>query len=419
MPGYVEIAQNGLMAMLMGLLIGLERERSRKEDEPLFAGIRTFPLITLTGFLAALVARAGYAWVLPVTLAAVAALTVAAYLASAAGPHKGATTEVVAILALLFGTLTGFGQVVPAAIFSVVTAIVLSVKAPLHELAVKIQSEEMFAILKFATVAVIVLPLLPDRGMGPWSVLNPRVVWWMVVLISAVSMIGYVLMRFLGARQGIAITGLLGGLASSTATTLGLSHRARESEGTGAGFFGLGIVLASTVMFVRVLILTWIVDPILGTKLAAPIAVPTVLALLAAFYFWRRKGEASSVAVRVKNPMELGSALKFGFIFAVVLLVSRGAHQYFGSTGLFVASALAGLTDVDAITVSTARLAHDGVLGAGTANAAILLASAMNTLVKGGLAVFLGGRALRAVMFPTFLLLCLASLAVCVYVAQG
>jgi uncharacterized membrane protein (DUF4010 family) len=271
--------------------------------------------------------------------------------------------------------------------------------------------------LKFGIVSVIILPLLPNHPYGPWGVLNPRVIWWMVVLISAISMVGYVLMKFLGLRRGMALTGLLGGLASSTATTLGLSQKAREAKREAAAYFALGIVLASTIMFFRVLFLTWVVDEGLGAALLVPIAIPAATGLLAGAYLWRKKSETAAAGLEVKNPMELGSAIKFGLLFAVVLVAARAAHHYFGATGLFVAAGLAGLTDVDAITISTARLARDGVLASSTANAAILLASAANTVVKGGLAVSLGGKALRSAILPIFLTMVLLTLAACVFVA--
>lgn len=419
MPTYFEIAWTGGMALLMGLLIGLEREHSQRDEEALFAGVRTFPLIALIGFLAALLTRVGHPWVLPVAFAGVIAMVVAAYWITGRGEHKGATTEFVAILTFLFGVLSAFGYVIPAATFAVVTAVVLSVKAPLHRLAETIHREEMYAILKFGIVSVIILPLLPDRPFGPWGVLNPRVIWWMVVLISAISMVGYVLMKFLGVRQGMALTGLLGGLASSTATTLGLSQKAREAKSDVAAYFALGIVLASTIMFFRVFFLAWVVDDRLGGTLLIPIAVPAVAGILAGAYLWRRRSGTAAATLEVKNPMELGSAIKFGLLFAAVLLAARAAHQYFGSTGLFIAAGLAGLTDVDAITISTARLARDGVLAGSTANAAILLASAANTAVKGVLAVTLGGKALRTVVLPIFAVLVALALAACIFVARG
>ncbi len=419
MPTYLEIAYNGSMALLMGLLIGLEREHSQREEESLFAGVRTFPLITLTGFLAALVSKAGFDWVLPVALAGVCAIAVAAYVMTAQGPHKGATTEFVAVLAFIFGALTALGFLIPAATFAVVTTLVLSMKAPLHQLAEKIQKDEIFAILKFGIVTVIVLPLLPDRTFGPFDVLNPRLIWWLVVLISAISMVGYVMMRFWGARRGIAITGFLGGLASSTATTFGLSQKARESEPSAARYFALGIVIASTIMFFRVLFLTFVIDPALGWALTVPIAVPTLLCLGIALFLLRKKEAETEFKLQVKNPMELGRAIQFGLLFGIVLFVAKASHQHFGSAGIYIASALAGLTDVDAITVSAARLAHEQVLGIHTANASILLACASNTVVKGGIGMIVGGVGLRRVIGPAFLAVFLASLAAALVVAHA
>ena len=419
MPTYHELAYNGAMALLLGLLIGLEREHSQSKDESLFAGVRTFPLITLTGFLAALVAKVGFAWVLPVAMAGVCAMAVTAYVVKARGPHKGATTEFVAILAFIFGALTALGYLISAATFAVVTALFLSMKAPLHQLAEKIQKDEIFAILKFGVVTVIILPLLPNRAFGPFNILNPRLIWWLVVLISAVSMLGYVLMRFWGARQGIAVTGFLGGLASSTATTFELSHKACEGEPSTARYFALGILIASTIMFIRVFFLASVIYPGLGWLLAVPIAIPTLLGIMMALVLWRKAEGQAEAVVQVKNPMELGRAIEFAVLFAVVLVVARAGHYYFGSAGVYVASALAGLTDVDAITISDARLALDQVLSKNTAAAAILVAGATNTLLKGGVAAVIGGRALRAVVVPIFLALFLASVVSCLIVARG
>ena len=420
MPESVQIIYQGVMAMLLGLLIGLEREYSRDEDETLVAGIRTFPLITLTGFLAGLAARNGYEWVPAIALLAVAAVAVAGYWVKAQGPHKGATTEFVVILAFILGGFTAFGSyLVPAATFTVLTTLLLSFKAPLHRVAEDIQKGEINAILKFCVITVIVLPLLPNRAFGPYAVLNPRVIWWMVVLISGVSMIGYLMMRLWGARGGVAVTGLLGGLVSSTATTLGLSQKARLAEGSGASFFALGIVIASTIMFFRMFVLTLVIDLSLARTLALPLVLPILVSLGAGLYLWRKKGVPARTSLDVKNPMELGSAIQFALLFAVVLFVARAAQARWGTAGVYIASALAGLTDVDAITLSSARLARDQILTNSAATASILLAGAMNTLVKGGIAAVLGGKALRAVILPVFLtvsLTCLLAAAVIVWV---
>jgi len=419
LPDFLTLAYNGGMVLLIGLLIGLERQHSRKADEPLFAGFRTFPVIALTGFLSALMARAGFPWMLPAAMLGVIALTAAAYYVTAQGAHKGATTEFVAILTFIFGALAALDLLIPAAAFAVATTVLLSLKAPLHQLAEKIQEAELYAILKFGIVSVIVLPLLPDRAFGPFSVVNPRLVWWMVVLISAVSMLGYVLMRFLGARAGIAVTGFLGGLASSTAVTAGLSQKSREAESTLARYFALGIIIASTIMYFRVLFLAAVVAPGIFRPLAIPLIAPGTLGIVISFILWRRKSGETEPGLQVKNPMDLAQAVKFAALFAVVLFVARAAHYYFGSAGAFIASGLAGLTDVDAITVSMARLARDGVMTPSTAGASILLACASNTLVKGGIAYVTGGPALRKIITPLFGLLFAVSVAACVFVATS
>jgi uncharacterized membrane protein (DUF4010 family) len=419
MPTYPQIAWHGAMALLMGLLIGIEREHSQRADEPLFAGVRTFPIIVLSGYLCGLLTQVGFTWVLPVALAGTCAIVVTAYAAKLEGPHKGATTEFVAVLAFIFGALTALGFLIPAATFAVVTTLLLSIKAPLHQLAERIREEELYAILKFGIVSVIVLPLLPNRAYGPFQVLNPRLIWWMVVLISAVSMIGYLLMHLLGARQGVAVTGLLGGLASSTALTFGLSHRAREAAEGLAKCFALGIVIASTIMFLRQLLLTFVIEPRLAHALIIPLVLPVAAGTGAGAFLWKQKGAEQEAALEVKNPMELGSAIKFGLVFAVVLFVARAAYQYFGTSGIYAAGALAGLADVDAFTISAAGLAQQGVLAQSTAGASILLAGATNTLVKGGIAAVLGGPALRRVILPIFGLMTLATVAACIAAARS
>ena len=419
MPTYPQIAWQGAMALLMGLLIGLEREHSRRGDEPLFAGVRTFPLIVLSGYLSGLLARAGFTWVLPVALAGTCAIAVAAYVTAADGGHKGATTEFVAVLAFIFGALTALGLLIPAATFAVVTTLLLSIKTPLHHLAQRIREDELYAVLKFGIVSVIVLPLLPNHAYGPFQVLNPRVIWWMVVLISAVSMVGYVLMRLLGTRQGIAVTGALGGLASSTAATFGLAERAHEAADALAKYFALGIVIASTIMFFRQLFLTFVIDASLARALILPAMIPVAIGVGAGLYLWRQKGPEQEAALQVKNPMDLWNAIKFGLLFAFVLLVSRVAYEYYGTSGIFAAGAISGMADVDAITISSAGLAQQGVLARGTAGAAILLAGAMNTLVKGGIAAGVGGPALRRVILPIFIAMALGAFLACILMVHA
>jgi uncharacterized membrane protein (DUF4010 family) len=323
-----------------------------------------------------------------------------------------------ALLAFLFGALAALGYVIPAATFAVVATLLLSIKAPLHQLAESIQEDEIYAILKFGVVSVIILPLLPNRVLGPLNVLNPRLIWWFVVLISGLSMVGYLLMRFLGAKQGIAVTGVFGGIASSTAATFGLSNQARTEGESLARYFALGITIASTIMFVRVYIITAVIDAHLARALTLPIALPLVAGAGISIFLWERKASEREAALHVENPMELWSAIKFGLLFAAVMFVSKAGYKYFGSSGVYVTGVLAGLVNPDAFTISAAQLARDSILAPNMANASILAACASNTLVKGGIAVALGGRALGKVIIPIFVTLTLVSLVVCLWLAR-
>jgi uncharacterized membrane protein (DUF4010 family) len=419
MLAYTHIAFNGAMALLMGLLVGIEREHERSQTAlPFFAGIRTFPLITLFGFLCGLAALAGYGWMLPVGLAAVSAVAVSAYVLKCQGPDRGATTELMALLAFLFGTLSALGYVIPAATFAVVATLLLSIRAPLHRLAAAIQEDEIYAILKFGVVSVIVLPLLPNRVFGPLNVLNPRLIWWVVVLISALSMVGYVLMRFLGAKQGIAVTGLLGGIASSTAATFGLSSQAQSEGESLAKYFALGITIASTIMFVRMYMIAAVAAAPLARPLILPMALPFLVGAGISIFLWERKTSEREATLHVKNPMNLWSAIKFGLIFAVVMFVSKAGYQYLGTSGIYLAGGLAGLVNPDAFTISAAQLVTERTLEPSTANASILVACASNTLVKGGIAVVVGGRALGKVIIPIFVTLTLVTLLACLWAAR-
>jgi uncharacterized membrane protein (DUF4010 family) len=417
MPTYTQIAFDGAMALLLGLLIGMEREHS-KEQIPLFAGIRTFPLITMFGFLCGLTARAGWGWMLPVGLAGVCALAVAAYMVKARGPHQGSTTEFMILLAFLFGALAALGYLITAATFAVAATLLLSFKAPLHRLAESIQEDEIYAILKFLVVSVIILPLLPNRTFGALNALNPRLIWWVVVLISGLNMVGYVLMKFLGARQGIAVTGILGGMISSTAATVDLAHQARTAGASLARYFALGITIASTIMFVRVVVVTAAIDGPLARSLTLPITLPVMVGVGISIYLWKRKESDREATLQLKNPMELGSAIKFALLFAVVLVVSKAGYKYFGSAGMYVTGMLAGLQDVDPFIITAARMARDSIVSPNTANASILLSCATNTLVKGGIAAVLGGRPLSKVTLPVFAILTLAALIACFWVAR-
>jgi uncharacterized membrane protein (DUF4010 family) len=389
-------------ALGLGVLLGLERERKHLTDNS-FAGVRTFGLIALAGAIAGYLGEgAGQPWLAVAVFAAVAALVVVSYATSAKLGELGITTEVSALVAFLLGYLCLRGQVTLAAGLAVASGAVLALKEWLHRLAGGISPADVEATLKFAIVSLIVLPLVPDRAYGPppFDVVNPHDIWLMVVLISGLNFTSYVLVKVLGPEHGIGATGLLGGLVSSTAVTLGFSQRSRQ-EPAHATALALGILIAWAVMFARVLVLAAVVTPLLAARLALAITGVAVPSLVIVLVLRRRQRSAGTASVAARaNPFELGQAIRFGLLFGVVTLVARAAQVYFGNPGLYFAGAFAGLTDVDAITLSMANLARADPDMRSVAARAVLIAVLANTLVKGALAVFLGAPELRRVMAP-------------------
>jgi uncharacterized membrane protein (DUF4010 family) len=389
-------------ALGLGVFLGLERERQKKAENS-FAGVRTLGLIALTGALAAYLAiQLAAPWLAVAVFAAVAALVVISYRASAAQGEMGITTEISALLAFLLGYLCVFGQMGLAAGLAVASGAVLALKEALHRLAGRIEPEDVEATLKFAIVSLIVLPLVPNRSYGPppFDVLNPYEIWLMVVLISGLNFASYLLVKVLGTEHGIGVTGLLGGLVSSTAVTLGFSQRSRQ-EPRWAATLALGILIAWSVMFVRVLVMAALVTPALAVRLALAVAVIAIPCLVIALWLLRRQQAAAKANVAAReNPFVLGAAIRFGLLFGLVTLAARAAQVYLGDAGLYATGALAGLTDVDAITLSMANLAREDPSRLTAAARTVVIAVLSNTLVKGGITVFLGAPEMRRVMAP-------------------
>ncbi|MFI5182929.1 MAG: MgtC/SapB family protein [Vicinamibacteria bacterium] len=402
-----------LVALLIGLLLGLERERSQRSDEGLFAGIRTFPILSLCGYIAAAAAGKGVPLALPATLLAVAGLAVASY-ARTAERHSGATTEVVAVLAPLLGALVEWGEAPLAASLAVLVTLLLTLKAPLHRIAGSVTEEEIVSILKFGIVAVVLVPLLPNRAFGPYAAIVPRHVGIVVVTVSAVSLLGYVLVRVLGGRTGWPLAGLLGGLVSSTAVTLSFSRKARALPAIRRPL-AAGILLACTVLYLRGLLFTSLFDPPLGLYLAPRLLLLfAVCGAFAAVQMRQQPGEESQ-AVAIENPAEVGRAVGLGLLFGAILLLSRAAQAELGTQGLWAAGALGGLVDVDSVALAAARLRQQGLASVEAAGGSFLLASLSNTLVKGTLAAVLGGRDLARAVLPAFAAVTVVTVALLVF----
>jgi uncharacterized membrane protein (DUF4010 family) len=387
-------------ALGLGVLLGLERERSKTGTG--FAGVRTFGLFALAGGVAAFLdASLGRPWLALGVFTAAAALVVVSYAVTARLGEIGITTELSALLAFLLGFLCVSDHMTTAAGLAVASGGILALKEWLHRLASRIESADVEATLKFAIVSIIILPLVPDQNFGPppLDVINPYKIWLMVVLISALNFASYLLVKLLGAEHGIGLTGLLGGLISSTAVTLGFSQRSRQ-EARQVPSFALGILVAWTVMFFRVVLLVAAVDPAIVPRIAAAMAAFGIPSLAICFVLWRRQRSAAATGSvsSGENPFELGQAIRFGLLFGAITFVAKAAQVYLGDAGLYLAGAIAGLTDVDAIALSMAQLSRSDPASVDPAARTIMIAVAANTVFKAGMVAFLGAPGLRRII---------------------
>ena len=333
-------------------------------------------------------------WILPAVLLILGVLVVAGYTVTAKRRSFGLTSEIAAVVVFLLAAMVMYDQQVVAVALAVVTAAILAYKQPLHSFVDRLGWDDVYAGVRLLIATFIALPLLPNEPIDPWGALNPYKLWLLVILISSLSLVGYVLTRWLGPARGAALTGATGGLVSSTAVTLSFAKEAREKPKKSAAL-ACGILFAWVVMFVRVVILVGIVNRALLTHVLVPFAVMAIVAGAIAAWLYYRNGTAGAAAAKgdvdLKNPFSLMEAARFGAVFAVVLLAVKLVQAYFPPQGMYFVAALAGLTDVDAITLSMAEFAKSG--DAAIAVIAIVIAAVSNTLVKCGLAVGLGGQA--------------------------
>ena len=405
----VEAVWNFATALLIGALLGIERERHKTEhDEQTIGGLRTFILFALIGALGGWLTQVLESpWILAAALLAATAPVLAGYVISARTQPDalGLTTELAAVAACLLGAMTTLGYRELAVGIGVAVAAVLAYKQPLHGLVRRLDREDVYAGLRLLIATFIVLPLLPDEPIDPWGALRPRSLWMLVLLISSLSLVGYVATRLLGARRGIPLTGLTGGLVSSTAVTLAFSRQSRETPSSAvAPELASGILLAWSVMFLRVIIEVLVVNrALLGSVLVPFLTMATIAALAAGYLHWRASPGEQTAGVPLKNPFSLREAAKFAAFFALVLLVVKLVQTYAPDRGVFFVAALAGTTDVDAITLSMAQYARTG--SAGIAVQAITIAALANTLVKTAMVVVLGhARLRRPVLAAAFLI---------------
>jgi uncharacterized membrane protein (DUF4010 family) len=392
-----------VVAALLGLFIGLERERSKgtehvpAEGEPrTFAGIRTFTLVCVSGFAAALLSSEIHPAVFVVGFALIGVFAGIAHFAGGTR-RPGTTTEVAFILTYLLGGLVYHDQILLASMLALFLTALLATKPALHQFARSVSRQDIYSALKFGAISLVVLPLLPDRTYDPLEAVNPHQVWLLVVLISGMSFLGYILVKLFGAHAGIGLTGLLGGLVSSTATTLAFSRRSRGAATLSRGF-AVGILLSCAVMYPRIFAIAGVLNRPLGLALIGPIGAITLLTFLVTLLVYQRIGRDAFSATAepdYQNPVELLPAIRFAILFAAILVGVRLAQERFGASGLYVVSFVSGLAEMDAVTLTIARMHSQGTIDSSSAVAAIILASLANTIVKTAIVWMSGGSSLR------------------------
>lgn len=389
------------LSLTLGIIVGIERgwqERAEAEGgRP--AGIRTFGLIGLAGGLAALLSRElgetvfGFA-----LLALVGVLTVSHWVEQQIDRDVGVTTVIAGMVTFLLGALPLYDHSALAAAAAVITAILLSLKPLLHGWLRLLEADDWYAALKLLLISVVVIPLLPNRGYGPWGVLNPYELWWMVVLIAGISFLGYMAMKMVGTDRGLLLTGLLGGLASSTAATLSLARLTRA--GAAPAGAAAAILIASTMMFPRLLLVVALLNPALAALVTLPLLAMALVAVLGSGWLWHKgRRSSASPSLTITNPFQLLPAIQFGLLLAAVMLATEASRLWLGEQGLLIAVTLAAIPDVDAIVLSLMRMSREG-LEMGVVVPGVILAAAVNTLAKGVLATLIAGRALAWQLLP-------------------
>jgi uncharacterized membrane protein (DUF4010 family) len=403
------------VAIGIGLLIGIQRESAYDDPEKkLFAGVRTFALFSLAGYTFALMSEQINS-ALPILGGAVVigALMVLNYYVDLKLEKPGITTEIAALIVYAIGAMCYWDMILLAAAIGISVTVLLSLKLQFRQFASAVTRQDIYATLTFAVISLIVLPILPNQTYNlipPFDVLNPYKIWLMVVFTSGISFLGYVMIKLIGVSRGIALTGLVGGLASSTAVTLSFSQRSKSTEAL-AKPFSLAIIVAWTVMFIRVLIVVFALQSELAPRLLLPLGVMGIAAIgYSTFLYFSQRG-GTTKDIDFVNPFELGPALKLGAMFAVILVVARGAQLAFGNVGVYLSSFVSGLLDVDAITFTMIDLVGGATkLDVDVGTAAIVIAVLSNTLFKGGFALANGSKQLRNALLPGLALISLAGI---------
>lgn len=387
-----------IISVVLGLLVGLQRQWV---DSPL-GGIRTFSLISLLGTACALLAEKYGAWMIVAGFLGVIAAMAAGHLSKQSGrapEHSGLVTELAMLLMYCSGVFVHLGPIWLGAAVAGLLAVILHSKMELHVLAKRFSESEITAIMQFVLISLVIFPIVPNQVFGPLQVLNPRDIWLMVVIIVAVSLSGYIAYKFVGDRAGVILGGVLGGVISSTATTMSYSRRSKEAAGA-VPRSAIVVGIAWTVVYIRLLLEVIAAAPTFHAAWL-PLGIMFLASALSTLWLWRRLEDGGEGMPAQDNPTELKTALTFGALYAAILFAVTFAKTYSGSGGLTLVAILSGITDMDAITLSTSRLVATGKLLPQEGWPIIIVAGMSNVFFKGAIAGFVGGRGLfKALLMP-------------------
>lgn len=402
-----------IVALGIGFIIGMQREHSyfdSMDRHP--AGVRTFSMTGLCGAVVAFLCSLMDSSAPFVAVFIVIGLLLVASHVAFGFSHKdetaGITTSVALILVYLLGCLCWYNRLLEAGVGMVVLLLLLNAKKQLHDLATKISKEDIMATVKFAVITLMILPFLPNKAFGPpgLEVLNPHTIWLFVVFISGIGFVSYVLIKVIGPGKGIWLTGLFGGLASSTALTLNMVGRSRENESY-AKDFTMSIVLSWAVMYARLYLICIFLMPALAATLAVPLLVPVVPSLGYALFLKFREGrDHAAKNSNFSNPFKLLPAIKFGLVFTIVMFVANAARVYLGNGALIGCSFLGGAAEMDAVAFSLIDMGIKSAITNKELVLSLLFASLANTITKGCLVFFLGSKSMHRPIVPAVLLIC-------------
>ena len=390
-----------LISLGIGLILGLEREYDKLKEEQGFAGIRTFPIVTILGFSLGSLTEAFTPWLLIISLGSfILFLGIIQFSKEVALYSKGLTTNLALIVTFVLGMLVSAEFYRDAVATAVIIVTLLSLKTRFRMVISNITSEELFAFIKFSIIALLILPFLPNQTFGPNGLLNPFEIGSIIVIVSFLNFIGYFLVKFVGSKKGILLTAILGGLISSTAVAWSYASKSVESPELSKKY-AAGIIIASAIMFPRLTLLAYIFNNALLTYLVLPFGILTIICLVTALLLMKKDVKEPDTMIKLGNPLNLLNAIGFGFIYVIIGFAVFYGDRFFGENGLFYTALIAGLADTDAITINMAKFSLSGT-DLKLASSVIIAATLSNMLVKLGITLVKGSKTAGKLVGYTF-----------------